>query len=43
LPHASAAPLAGQSSAIRFRIERLADGEHPARTVFEKSTFIVPR
>jgi cytochrome c oxidase accessory protein FixG len=43
LPHASAAPLAGQSSAIRFRIERLADGEQPARTVFEKSTFIVPR
>ena len=27
----------------RFRIERLADGEQPARTVLEKSTFIVPR
>jgi len=43
LPHAAAAPLAGRSNAITFRIERLADGEQPARTVFEKSTFIVPR
>jgi polyferredoxin len=43
LPHASAAPLAGHSSVIRFHIERLADGQQPARTVLEKSTFIVPR
>jgi polyferredoxin len=43
LPHEAAAPLAGKSSTIRFRIERLADPEHPARTVLEKSTFIVPR
>jgi cytochrome c oxidase accessory protein FixG len=43
LPHASAAPLAGRSSAITFRIERLAEGAQPARTVLEKSTFIVPR
>jgi cytochrome c oxidase accessory protein FixG len=43
LPHASAASLAGRSSAIMFRIERVAEGAQPARTVFEKSTFIVPR
>ena len=43
LPHASAAPLAGKSSAITFRIERLADGDQPARSVHEKSTFLVPR
>jgi hypothetical protein len=43
LPHEAAAPLAGKSTTIRFRIERLADAEHPARTVVEKSTFIVPR
>ncbi len=43
LPPESALLLAGQSSAITFRISAQADGEHPARTVFEKSTFIVPR
>jgi cytochrome c oxidase accessory protein FixG len=43
LPYESAAPRAGQSSPIAFRIERLADSEHPARAVTEKSTFIVPR
>ena len=43
LPHASAAPLAGRSSTITFRIQRLADADQPARTVQEKSTFIVPR
>jgi polyferredoxin len=43
LPHQAAAPLAGQSSAIAFRIERLAEGEHGAHAVLEKSTFIVPR
>jgi len=43
LPHESAAPLAGQSNAISFRIQRLADTEHAARSVSEKSTFIVPR
>ena len=43
LPHASAAPLAGRSSTITFRIQRLADADQAARTVQEKSTFIVPR
>jgi hypothetical protein len=43
LPYEAAAPLAGRSSAITFRIERLADGEHAARVVSEKSTFLVPR
>jgi polyferredoxin len=44
LPHDAAVPLAGRSSAITFRIERLADGEHHgASVVLEKSTFIVPR
>jgi cytochrome c oxidase accessory protein FixG len=43
LPHDAAAPLAGKSSAITFRIERLADGGHDASVVREKSTFIVPR
>ena len=43
LPYAAAAPLAGKSSTIHFRIERLADTEYPARAVLEKSTFIVPR
>jgi cytochrome c oxidase accessory protein FixG len=43
LPPEAALLLAGQSSAITFRVQRLADGEQPARTVFEKSTFIVPR
>jgi len=43
LPYTAAAPLAGKSSTIRFRIERLADSDHPARAVLEKSTFIVPR
>jgi cytochrome c oxidase accessory protein FixG len=43
LPHEAAAPLAGHSSTITFRIERLADGEQAARVVSEKSTFLVPR
>jgi cytochrome c oxidase accessory protein FixG len=43
LPFESATPLAGQSSSIGFRIERLAGDAEPARAVREKSTFIVPR
>ena len=42
-PSSGGAPLAGQSNAISFRIQRLADSEHAARSVSEKSTFIVPR
>jgi cytochrome c oxidase accessory protein FixG len=43
LPYEAAAQRAGQSSPIAFRIERLAEDEHAARAVTEKSTFIVPR
>jgi cytochrome c oxidase accessory protein FixG len=43
LPPESALLLAGTSSAITFRISAQAEGGHPARTVLEKSTFIVPR
>ena len=43
VPPESAAELAGRSSPIQFAIERLPDGEEAARTVREKSTFLVPR
>lgn len=43
VPPESAAELAGRSSPIQFAIERLPDGEEAARTVHEKSTFLVPR
>ena len=43
LPYEAAQPLAGRSHAIGFRIERLAGDGEAARTVHEKSTFIVPR
>ncbi|HWP17694.1 MAG TPA: cytochrome c oxidase accessory protein CcoG [Burkholderiaceae bacterium] len=42
LPPEAASELAGRSSPILFHIERLADGEEPARSVHEKSTFLVP-
>ena len=43
LPPEAAMPLAGKSSPIEFRIERLAHDDQPARVVNEKSTFLVPR
>ena len=43
LPPEAAMPLAGRSSPIEFRIERLAHDDQPARVVNEKSTFLVPR
>ncbi|MFN3415662.1 MAG: cytochrome c oxidase accessory protein CcoG [Caldimonas sp.] len=43
LPPDSAEPLRGRSSPIEFRIDRLAQGGEPERSVFERSTFLVPR
>ncbi|MCW7537779.1 cytochrome c oxidase accessory protein CcoG [Aquabacterium sp. A7-Y] len=43
LPPEAALDLQGRSSPIRFHIERLGDAQHAARTVQEKSTFLVPR
>ncbi|WKB55247.1 cytochrome c oxidase accessory protein CcoG [Eleftheria terrae] len=43
LPAEAALPLQGRSSPIRFVIERAAEAAQAARTVEEKSTFLVPR
>ncbi|PPE70341.1 cytochrome c oxidase accessory protein CcoG [Caldimonas thermodepolymerans] len=43
LPPEAGYELQGRSSTIWFHIERLASDDEPARTVTEKSTFLVPR
>lgn len=43
LPSEAGNELQGRSSPIRFHVERAADGSREARTVTEKSTFLVPR
>lgn len=43
LPAEAASPLAGSTSPISFRIERVANAGEPVRVVTEKSTFLVPR
>ncbi|MFN3296287.1 cytochrome c oxidase accessory protein CcoG [Caldimonas sp.] len=43
LPPHHAEPLRGRSSPIEFRIDRLAQGDEPERSVNERSTFLVPR